>query len=745
MATLASLNIALTADSAKLKKDLDKAKGTTNKWAKDQKKQLTSVASSMKMIGVAAAAIGFGSLIKGSVQASKELSNMSNLTGMTTTELQRVTPSLDRAGISVEKYADIIKDVNDKTHDFLQTGGGPMKDFFEKIAPKVGITADAFKNLSGKEGLQLYIDSLQKAGLSQEQMTFYMEALASDSTMLLPLLVDNAAGMNEFALATNEVLKPETVMALQDLGTGFATLAGTLKAEVLNALEPFVSAINSMIENNPVLISGLMTLAGTITVAAVALAGFTAGVWLLNAAMALNPIVLAFTAISAAVFLGVSAWKQLNSVVSQTAPILATVASAISEELRWVNAINTAMAGGITMSRNTAEVKLIQARASLANADAMRLESIELIKQGKEYTRLGEQMVAAREDMAEAQADLFDIFNGGLASDAADLLARGPAKLVAEYAKEIRDADAAQKDLVATAGELSPEYVTATETVDALEKALESATGDVITLRGNVVTVADAADTITFDGAIKEAQTLAEKLGISLELAKAIAKIGGSAGASGPDAAIQQTRDAYNMNDLISNGVASVTNYPSSRSSPGGGRDTSKADAAKAMRAATQAILDEAAKADAAGWGSIADEFADTLKSELSNALATGDWSTIGDTLMNQLTMSIIDKTVGSAVDFGMSLLGFADGGIVPSTPNSKSYADSVPAILQPGELVVPVDQVDNFLGGGSGGGQTFNINVTGDVSRLTRSEIVKMMPEIAAGTNMLNKENGRR
>ena len=65
--------------------------------------------------------------------------------------------------------------------------------------------------------------------------------------------------------------------------------------------------------------------------------------------------------------------------------------------------------------------------------------------------------------------------------------------------------------------------------------------------------------------------------------------------------------------------------------------------------------------------------------------------------------------------------------------------------MLQPGELVVPKDQVGNFMNGGGGGGQVFNINVTGDVSRLTRKEIVQMMPQIAAGTNALNKENGRR
>lgn len=147
---------------------------------------------------------------------------------------------------------------------------------------------------------------------------------------------------------------------------------------------------------------------------------------------------------------------------------------------------------------------------------------------------------------------------------------------------------------------------------------------------------------------------------------------------------------------------------------------------------------------DGSYFTDIATDFSDTLKTSLTDAFKTGDFSAIGDMVLGKITDSIISKSIGQAVDFGMSFLGFSDGGMVPSTPNSKSYADSVPAMLTPGELVVPKSQVDNFLNGsgGSGGGQTFNINVTGDVSRLTRKEIAKMMPEIAAGTNMLNKEN---
>ena len=83
--------------------------------------------------------------------------------------------------------------------DFLQTGAGPLQDFFENIGPKVGITADEFRDLSGSQVLGKYVDALDKAGLSQSEMTFYMEALASDATALLPLLRNDAKEMNALA------------------------------------------------------------------------------------------------------------------------------------------------------------------------------------------------------------------------------------------------------------------------------------------------------------------------------------------------------------------------------------------------------------------------------------------------------------------------------------------------------------------------------------------------------------------
>ena len=62
--------------------------------------------------------------------------------------------------------------MNDKFGDFLITGQGPLVDFFEQIAPKVNITADAFRGLSSADALGLYVQKLEEAGVNQQQLTF---------------------------------------------------------------------------------------------------------------------------------------------------------------------------------------------------------------------------------------------------------------------------------------------------------------------------------------------------------------------------------------------------------------------------------------------------------------------------------------------------------------------------------------------------------------------------------------------
>lgn len=180
--------------------------GPMDKAARESKKRMGEIQQSVQEAGntirnVAAAvtAGAFTLWVKSSIDAAAAIEGMANVANASTTEFQRMAAGARAHGIEQEQLADILKDVNDRIGDFVQTGGGPMADFFENIAPKVGVTIESFRKLSGPQALGLFVESLEKAGLSQQEMTFYMEAMASDSTKLLPLLRDNGRELNALA------------------------------------------------------------------------------------------------------------------------------------------------------------------------------------------------------------------------------------------------------------------------------------------------------------------------------------------------------------------------------------------------------------------------------------------------------------------------------------------------------------------------------------------------------------------
>lgn len=176
----------------------DSVRKNAGEMAADVREGLNTVALSFGAAASAAAVAG-AAMIKSGIDSAREIDNLSRVAGAGVEEFQRMAFGAKSLGIEQDKLADIIKDTNDKLGDFLTTGGGAAADFFENIAPKVGVTAEQFRNLSGPDALQLYYDSLQKANLSQQELTFYMEAIASDATALIPLLKDGGEAMGEQA------------------------------------------------------------------------------------------------------------------------------------------------------------------------------------------------------------------------------------------------------------------------------------------------------------------------------------------------------------------------------------------------------------------------------------------------------------------------------------------------------------------------------------------------------------------
>ncbi|KCY09671.1 putative phage tail tape measure protein [Acinetobacter baumannii 1598530] len=165
-------------------------------------------------------------------KASKELEIQSRLANANTNEFQEWAFAAKKVGVEQDKLSDIMKDVNDKFGDFMQTGGGEMADFFEKIAPKVGVTAKEFQGLSGPQILEKYHQTLQKANVSQAEMTFYMDSLADDATLLAPLLDNNAEKLKEYAKQAHDlgvIMSSETMQSTKEFNTALETIHSTVQ------------------------------------------------------------------------------------------------------------------------------------------------------------------------------------------------------------------------------------------------------------------------------------------------------------------------------------------------------------------------------------------------------------------------------------------------------------------------------------------------------------------------------------
>lgn len=301
---IGSLFVALGLDSAAFQAGIKQVQGQIGRFADGLNKRLSALgnvpgvrslqaalsavsANAAVAFGAmaATATVALGTMSVSAINAAKEIKNLSSLAGATPEEFQRVAYAAEQVGISQEKMSDILKDVNDRVGDFIATGGGPMKDFFERVAPLVGVTADQFRKLSGPQALQLYVDSLEKANLNQQDFTFFMEAMASDSTALVPILRNGGAAAKAYGdrlEALGGVMDNATVArlasmksALSDVGvvmSGIKNQLGAAFAPVIEAMaQSFTrlmmrgSAVRVVFDAMAAVVSKLATLFSSVT------------------------------------------------------------------------------------------------------------------------------------------------------------------------------------------------------------------------------------------------------------------------------------------------------------------------------------------------------------------------------------------------------------------------------------------------------------------------------------------------
>lgn len=253
--------------------------GAFNSDAKLAERRMRELGKEAKAAGVVIGTVLAGAMtatavqVRRLIQESQQITVLSRLSGEAAGKFQEWSIAARTVGVEQDKLADILKDTQDKVGDFLQTGGGAMADFFEQIAPKVGVTAEQFRKLGGSDALQLYVDSLEKANVSQSEMTFYMEAIASDSSKLVPLLRNNGDGFKywaDYAREVGAVMDDQTIAATQRLDVEMQKMRlsvdGMWKQALpglLPALSDFANLLNSQAfrDGFNVIVNGAVTAA----------------------------------------------------------------------------------------------------------------------------------------------------------------------------------------------------------------------------------------------------------------------------------------------------------------------------------------------------------------------------------------------------------------------------------------------------------------------------------------------------
>jgi len=172
--------------------------------------------------GAAAVGAGIFAMASEYANAANELETFAFISKTTTQEFQGYAVGAQTMGIEMETLAAQFKDFNEKLGEFVTLGSGGAVDFFEQIAIKTEGSAEGarklaleMQNLSGPKALQLYVDKLEEAGVTQQQMSFYLESMASDTTNLIPLLKDGGKGFEYWADAAERagVIMDESAIA----------------------------------------------------------------------------------------------------------------------------------------------------------------------------------------------------------------------------------------------------------------------------------------------------------------------------------------------------------------------------------------------------------------------------------------------------------------------------------------------------------------------------------------------------
>lgn len=252
---LGTLTLDLVARIGQFIEPVNQARDAATEATSEIEEGFNSAGLAAKAFGAILAGLSVGAVVdyvNSLMDAGDQLTSFAKLANSSVTQFQYYAKGARSAGIEMEQFADQMKDMQDRIGDFQQSGGGPLADFFANIAPLVGVTIQQFQKLSGPEALQLFYDSLEKVGATQNDIKFYMESIIGDSSKLIPLLEKGGAGFKKWgdnAVAAGSIVSESTANALADANESVQLILETWLGFKVQMAEHVAPVITSVVEN----------------------------------------------------------------------------------------------------------------------------------------------------------------------------------------------------------------------------------------------------------------------------------------------------------------------------------------------------------------------------------------------------------------------------------------------------------------------------------------------------------------
>lgn len=181
--------------------------------------------------------------------------------GVSAVELQKWQYAAEEVGIGGEKVADIMKDTAEKIGDAYLTGGGEAREVIQGL----GLDLEKLANMRPDE--QILAIAAELEGMPKPGQIQILEALASDASLLLPLLDDNAAKLRELgnaaeergAIFTEDELKQlaEVDRAFRDITTRVSGFGKEIVIKLAPAFKKMATAIDEALADKPELVDSI--------------------------------------------------------------------------------------------------------------------------------------------------------------------------------------------------------------------------------------------------------------------------------------------------------------------------------------------------------------------------------------------------------------------------------------------------------------------------------------------------------